>query len=263
MAEFDEQILAIRRFVKTKEAEGRRPCEIQCGGSPEDLLRGLPVRFGPGNPPAVILKEDSFAELGNPVNGSASMVLWTKQAELIRDGVVARIGPDIPDADGCSLPFGQVLLLGGSGLGEKDLSKLERASHLASLLEGYMIRHVPQKLWSRVSREAAEKGFRFETLGRALMAHYKETFPLLERIEVLFVTSSKADVEQLDRIGLQAKGKSLSIRKLTRTETGTYECDELTCDDCPEKPTCDTIRDVLVIRKKGKIIGIEVVREGG
>jgi hypothetical protein len=102
-----------------------------------------------------------------------------------------------------------------------------------------------------------------ETLGRALMGHYKGTFPLLERVEVLFVTSSKADVEELDRIGLEAKGKSLSIRKLTRTETGTYECDELTCDDCPEKPTCDTIRDVLVIRKKGRIVGIEVVREGG
>lgn len=126
-----------------------------------------------------------------------------------------------------------------------------------------MIRHVPRKLWSRVSREAAAKGFCFETLGRALMAHYKRTFPLIDSTEILFVTSSKADVEELEEIGLQAKGKSLSIRKLTRTEEGTYECDDLTCDECPEKPACDTIREVMVIRKKGKVVGIEIVRDGG
>ena len=258
MADFDEQILAIRGFVKKREEEGRALSRTQCAGSPEDLLRGLPVRFGPDTPPFVILKEDTFLELGNPVNGSASMVLWTRQAELIRDGRITRMGPDVPEAEGHCLPFGQVILLGGSRLDEKDLPKLERASNLSSLLEGYMIRHVPRKLWSRVSREAADKGFCFETLGRAMMAHYKSTFPLLERIEIVFVTSTKADVEELEVIGLQAKGKSLSIRKLTRSEEGVYECDTLTCDDCSEKPTCDTIRDVLVIRKKGKVVGIEI-----
>jgi CO dehydrogenase/acetyl-CoA synthase beta subunit len=182
---------------------------------------------------------------------------------LIQDGLITLMGPDIPEAEGQSLPFGQVILLGGSRLEEKDQARLERASNPSTLLEGYMIRHVPRKLWSRVSRDAAAKGFSFETLGRALMAHYKRTFPLLERMEIIFVTSSKADVEELEGIGLQAKGKSLSIRKLTRTEDGSYECDELTCDDCAEKPTCDTIREVLVIRKKGKVVGIEVVRDGG
>ena len=263
MAEFDEQILAIRGFTRESKEQGRPLSEIQCAGSPDGLLQGLAVRFGPDTPPSVILKEDTFIELGNPVNGSASMVLWTRQTELVRDGLIARIGPDVPEAEGQSLPFGQVILLGGSRLGEKDLAKLERASNLSSLLEGYMIRHVPRKLWSRVSCDAAAKGFCFETLGRALMAHYKTTFPLLEAMEILFVTSSKSDVEELEGIGLEAKGKSLSIRKLTRTEDGNYECDDLSCDECPEKPACDTIRGVMVIRKKGKVVGIEVVREGG
>ncbi len=263
MAEFDEQILAIRGFVKKRKEEAKPFSSIQCASSPEEILQGLPVRFGSGSPPTVILKEDTFAELGNPVRGSASMVLWTRQFELIQDGLITCIGPDIPDAEGQSLPFGQVLLLGGAGLEEKALPGLERASNLASLLEGYMIRHVPRKLWSRVSREAAAKGFDFETLGRALMAHYKKTFPLLERTEVLFVTSSKEDVEELEGIGLQAKGKSLAIRKLSRTEDGAYECDDLSCEECPEKPTCDSIREVLVIRKKGRVVGIEVVRDGG
>lgn len=261
MAEFDEQILAVRGFTRKRRELGRSVSETQCAASPGDLLRELPVRFGEGNPPTVILKEDTFVELGNPVHGSASMVLWTRQVELLQDGLITRIGPDVAEAEGQSLPFGQVILLGGSRLEDRDLARLERAANLASLLEGYMIRHVPRKLWSRVSRDAAAKGFCLETLGRAVMAHFKKTFPLLERVEILFVTSCKTDVEELEGIGLQAKGKSLAIRKLSRTEDGGYECDDLSCDDCPEKPTCDSIREVLVIRKKGKVVGIEVVRD--
>lgn len=263
MAEFDEQILAIRKFVRDREARGQPLSTIRAPVGFDDLLRGLPVRFGSGNVSPVILQEDTSVELGNPVRGSASMVLWTRQAELIRDGLIVRMGPDIPESEGQSLPFGQVLLLGAGGLQERDLAGLERASNLGSLLEGYMIRHVPRKLWSRVSREAAAKGFCFETLGRAIMAHYRRSFSLLEKVEVLFVTSSKEDVLELEEIGLQAKGRSLAIRKLSRSEEGVYECDDLSCDDCPEKPTCDTIREVLVIRRKGKVVGIEVVRDQG
>lgn len=261
MAHFDEQILAVRSFLKARSRAGSAPLgTARCQGSEEELLACLPVPFNSTPRPFVILKEETFVELGNPIQGSASMVLWTPQAELVRDGVVTWIGPDIPEAAGQSLPFGQVILVGASRLEEKDLPRLERASDLSHRLEGYMIRYLPRKVWSRVSRDAAAKGFRFETLGRALMAHYKMQFPLLEAVEVLFVTSSKADVEELATIAREAQGKSLSIRKLTRSQDGTYECEELNCETCPEKSTCDTIRDVIVIRKKGKITGIQVIR---
>lgn len=261
MAHFDEQILAVRGFVRARQGRGTRLCQVLCCGSSEELVRELPVRFGQGIEPFVILKEETFVEMGNPLQGSSSMVLWTRQAELIHDGLITWIGPDIPESAGQSLPFGQVILVGGSQMEEKELPRIERARDLSNHLEGYMIRHVPRKLWSRVSREAAGKGFSLETLGRALMAHYKGSFPLLESVEILFVTSSKADVEELERIALEAQGKSLSLRKLSRSQDGAYECDELNCESCPEKPTCDTIRDVLVIRKKGKITGIQIIRE--
>jgi CO dehydrogenase/acetyl-CoA synthase beta subunit len=219
------------------------------------------VNYDPERKPFVILQEDTHTELGNPVAGSASMVLWSRQTELIRDGMLTRIGPDIPEAEGESLPFGQVILLGGSGLADKQAASLERASDLGHALEGYMIRRVPRKLWSRVSRAAVEQGFSLESLGRVLMARYRERFPEVQTVEVLFVTASKAHVEELEAISLQAKGKSLSLRKLSRAGDGAYECEELNCDTCPEKPTCDTIREVLVIRKKGKITGVQIVRE--
>lgn len=260
MAYFDEQILAARKFIKDKKDQGTSLLEIQCAGVPGELLKDLPVRFGTDNAPFVILKEDTYVELGNPLQGSASLVLWTQQVEIVRDGLITLIGPDIQESSGQSLPFGQVVLIGDRVLDEKDFPRIERARDLSNLLEGYMIRHVPRRLWSRVSRDAALKGFSFEILGRALMANYRRQFPQLGAIEILFVTSSKSDVDTLHNISIDAQGKSLSIRKLTRTQEGTYECEELNCDICPDKPACDTIRDVIVIRKAGKITGIEIVR---
>jgi len=260
LAVFDEQILAVRAFMARQKTASPSFHEQRLPSDPEALLRGLPVGFDPERKPFVLLKEDTFTELGNPTAGSASMVLWTRQAELVRDGLLTRIGPDIAGSEGACLPFGQVVLLAGGGLADGQAADLDRAADLGHALEGYMIRRVPRKLWSRVSRDAAGRGFSLEALGRALTARYRQRFPELEAVEVLFVTSSKEDVEELGAIALKARGKGLSLRKLSRTGDGAYECEDLNCESCPEKPTCDTLREVLVIRKKGRITGVRIVR---
>ncbi len=60
-----------------------------------------------------------------------------------------------------------------------------------------MIKSIPQHMWSRVSLDAAGKGFNFEILGRALMAIYRSAVPKIEAMEVMFVTSSKEDLQLL------------------------------------------------------------------
>ena len=260
MTDFDEQILAVRRYIREKKGTEGSVAETLVPTRLQELVQGLPVEYSSDRKPFVLLKEDTFVELGNPVQGSASMVLVTRQAALIRNGLITRIGPDIPASEGKSLPLGQAILVGSSGLEDRELASIQRAADLAHCLEGYMTRQVPRKLWSRVSREAAAKGFCFETLGRAIMAQYRQLFDALEAIEILFATSSKADVQDLEKISLVAAGKSLSIRKLVRTQDGEYECEGLDCDTCSEKEICDSIREVVVIRKKGKVTGIQVVR---
>jgi CO dehydrogenase/acetyl-CoA synthase beta subunit len=260
---FEQQILEVRRFIKDRQSEGRSVREMQCPSSPEKLVKDLPVQFGSDNNPFVILQEDTFLELGSPIEGSASMVLWTSQADWVQDGLVTLVGPDIAEASGQSLPFAQVILVGGDKIGENELPNVERAQHLSHLLEGYMIRRMPGKLWSRVSKEAAQKGFNFEILARALMARYRQQIPLLKAIEILFVTSSKGDIVELDAISRKAKDISLSIHKLYRAKDGQYECGDLDCEVCPDKPACDSIRDIIVIRKAGRVTGIKVIREEG
>ncbi len=79
------------------------------------LKKGLPVSVGPKASSGIILRGDTFVELGNPDIGSSAFVLWTDKTTLIRDGSITLIGPDIPESAGASLPFGQVLMVGGTG----------------------------------------------------------------------------------------------------------------------------------------------------
>jgi CO dehydrogenase/acetyl-CoA synthase beta subunit len=221
-----------------------------CDGSAQELTKDLAVTYDPGNPPFVVLLEETFVELGNPLKGSVSMVLWTPQEEMVENGAITLVGPDIPASEGESLPFAQVILIGARQIEEEAFPAMERAHLFSHALEGYMTRYMAGKLWSRVSRGAAKKGFDFEVLGRALMARYRGRFPLIHAVEVLFVTSSKQDVMELDGVFQGVKDQSIALRKLSLARDGIYVCNDLTCESCPDKPACDDIRDVVAIRKR-------------
>ncbi|MDP2724853.1 MAG: hypothetical protein Q8O44_01130, partial [Syntrophales bacterium] len=129
--------------------------------------------------------------------------------------------------------------------------ELEKAQYLIlGEIEGYMIRSVPRRMWTRVSNEAGGKGFSFENLGRALMAILRSKLASVEAMEVLFVTSSKEDIEALESIAVEVEKVTNWFRKLKRSEGGLYECTTDDCDDCEEKTVCDTVREVRVLRKQ-------------
>jgi CO dehydrogenase/acetyl-CoA synthase beta subunit len=59
-------------------------------------------------------------------------------------------------------------------------------------LKGYMMRAVSQYMreWSRISKEAINKGFSLFTLGGALIDKYRK-LNYIDAVEIIFVTSSK------------------------------------------------------------------------
>lgn len=252
MSVFDPYIPRIAEYCADLRARGRQVRECHRPGDPGQLIEGLPVRVGPGASQGIILRGDTFLEIGNPEAGSAAFLLWTDHPALVSDGRITLIGPDIPESPGASLPFGQVLIVGGSGLGPKDHQTLEHAQFVADRIEGYMIRSVPQVIWSRVRKEAAAKGFRFETLGRALMSIFKTDVPGVEAMEVLFVTTSRDDLEPLSATGAQVNKIFKSILKDEWKSKGfdIYVCSSgYDCQSCPDQPVCDDIREVIKVRK--------------
>jgi CO dehydrogenase/acetyl-CoA synthase beta subunit len=112
-----------------------------------------------------------------------------------------------------------------------------------------MVRSASQNLWSRVSRDAAGRGFDPETLGRALMSLVKGV-PAVSAAEVLFVTTSKEDVKRLDGVVSGFKEIGRSILKETWKARG-YDLDcSLDCGSCKDQVVCDEIRDAIVARRK-------------
>lgn len=257
MAIFDVYVKKLAEYAAEMRKKGRQVREIDCPAAVSKLLEGLPVQVGPQASSGIILRGDTFMELGNPDAGSCAFLLWTDNPSLIRDGKITLIGPDIPQSSGASLPFGQVLMVGGVGLGEEGHEALQQNQYISDQIEGYMIRSVSQLMWSRVSKDAAGKGFCFETLGRALMAIFKSAVPKIQAVEIVFVTSSKEDVQQLDDIATQVRKIGKDIVRETWKAKG-FDIVECTlgwdCTSCPDKPVCDDIRELITVRKKkGKI----------
>ena len=174
MSIYDAYIPKIAEYITDLRAKGRQIREFRCPSDVGQLLEGVPVRVGPGASQGIILRSDTFAEIGNPEAGSAAFLLWTDNPSLVNDGKITLIGPDIPESPDASLPFGQVLIVAGSGLTEKDHQTLEHTQFVADRIEGYMIRSVAQVIWSRVSKEAAAKGFCFESLGKSADVHLQD-----------------------------------------------------------------------------------------
>ena len=254
MSLFNPYITKISEYSTELRRKGRKIKEVECPASAEDLLRGLPVRVGPGAGSNLILRGDTFAELGNPEVGSASFLLWTNDPSLVKSGRITLIGPDIHESEGASLPFGQVIIAAGKNLVSDRHDVLEGTQYISDQIEGYMLKSMSRQMWGRISRDAAGKGFSFETLGRALMAIFKSAIPEIEAVEILFVTTSKEDLQPLTELGEQIREISKNMTKAIWKSKGyDIECfSPFECSSCPDSAVCDEIKEMVNVRKKTK-----------
>ena len=133
----------------------------------------------------------------------------------------------------------------------RPLFELDGVQFLINRLPGYMVRSMPGRLWVRVSREGRARGLTLHTVAQALTAAYVSDFDEVEGLEILFVTSSLADVEMLAPIALEAAVVSGRHKKLVLSAEGDLECSELGCETCEEKPVCDDLREI-VRQRRGK-----------
>ena len=248
----------VHEFVDRLQEAGR---SVKVWDAPvSGLLDNLPVAVGAGANRGIILRGDTYAELGNPEAGSAMVSLFTQEAGLVQDGRITLIGPDIDSIGGQSLPFGQVVLVGGKELQNDDYEKLQRAAIVGDRIEGYLMRSLPQNIWSRVSKDAAAKGFSFESLGKALMLLYRAENPKIEAMEVVFVTSGKEDVKELGELAAQVRKISREmVRENWKIKGYDIDCSQ-NCSACADKPVCDDIREVM-LEKEAKASRIENNRE--
>jgi CO dehydrogenase/acetyl-CoA synthase beta subunit len=283
MNQFDQYISGIHREIDRLFAQGRHIRSVDVSGSPDDIIRSLPVRVGSGAAPGMILRSDTFAELGGPDTGSCNIVVCSSDVSLINNRRITLFGYDIADIEvrtpGYSqlsvmgnihfqdsdhdllkdlistqrmitIPFGRIVIAGGSNMTENDFETLKNALIVADQIEGYMERNHSYNLWSRVSRDAVNRGFSLIVLGKAMIALILQSNPKLEAIEIAFVTTSRRHIDLLEPIAVQTRKIAKEISK-ERWKIKGYDIECVSdCDTCNDKPVCDDIRAMLKERKE-------------
>jgi CO dehydrogenase/acetyl-CoA synthase beta subunit len=251
MSPFDAYIEQISKYIQNRHNDGAQVRVLRSPSDPTPIDM-TPIRVGPGASSGIVLKSDTFVELGSPSAGSCSLVLYSNSSSLVKDGQISLIGPDINESPSASLPFGQVITVQGENLNEREYQLLLPNLYVADRIEGYMVKTTSERIWSRVSREVAEKGFSFGVLGHALMNLIKSESPEIQAVEILFVTSAKEDLQPLIAIGEQVEKISREMRGRVWQEKGVdiFDC-ELGghCGSCSDKSACNDVKKMLVTRR--------------
>jgi CO dehydrogenase/acetyl-CoA synthase beta subunit len=234
---FDQDIADLKRMIETKKDQGRRVRLLTDDDNNLQLSDFQTISAA-----AIVLSEDMWLELGNPKTASIAPALVTKRLDLVNDGEITLIGHDIPEVEG-SLAFAQVLLIASPDLQDEDYRRINSLQYELEL-DGYMIKAVPSSLtiWSRISRTSARKGFSFQVLGQTLINMYRAQFKI-SSMEVLFVTSSQEDVEELNEL------RHKVIRILGAMNKMMEEM-SFDCSSCEYLDVCGDVRKLGAMRER-------------
>ena len=135
--------------------------------------------------------KDMHVELGGERIDTKFELARVRKPEEIEDGKIVIIGPDIRDMPvGSSLPFGLLVEVAGAQLEEGLESVVERRIHaFINYIEGVMHLNQRYDIWLRLSKKSFQKGFNsFEYVGKILQRLYKNELPIIEKIQVTFIT---------------------------------------------------------------------------
>lgn len=183
----------------------------------------VPVAYGPAFEGERVRGDDIYLETGG---GYTHMVEWvtSKGMDEVVDGDVQVIGPEITDMPhGSKLPLAIVAEVAGRQMQEDYEPILERqVHHLINYAQGVM--HIGQRdiAWMRVSKNAVEKGFKLEHIGKILHAKLHQDFGrIFDKLQVKIYSNEK-DVDEM-----LAKARAVYAVRDARIEGMTDETTEI------------------------------------
>jgi acetyl-CoA decarbonylase/synthase complex subunit beta len=155
------------------------------------MFEDIPVDVGVVYEGERIRGKDMQFEFGGPNIEKKFELVQAREMKEIQDGKVTIQGPDLKDLEeGKSYPLGILVEVAGKQV-EKDLEAvLERRIHeFVNYVEGFMHLNQRYDIWLRLSKSSFKKGFNsFDFLGKVLVRLFKSEFPIIEKIQVTFIT---------------------------------------------------------------------------
>jgi len=163
------------------------------------MFEDIPVDVGVIYEGERIRRKQMYVELGGPHIKEKFELTRVRKPEEIEDGKIVIIGPDLKDLEeGKSYPFGILVEVAGPQL-ETDLEAVvERRIHeYCNYIEGFMHLNQRYDIWLRLSKKSFQKGLNsFEYIGKVLIRLFKSELPIIEKMQVTFVTDP-AKVKEL------------------------------------------------------------------
>ena len=187
----------------------------------------IPITVGPAFEGETIRRADTYLEFGGGKTRAFELVTMVGPDD-IEDGKITVIGPEITDVkEGDRLPLGILVEIYGRKMQEDFEGVLERRIHyFVNYGEGLW--HVAQRdlAWLRISKGAAEAGFKIRDYGELLIAKFKSDYPaIVDRVQVTLITDQAAVDEKLKLAREKYAARDDRLRGLTdESVTDFYSC---------------------------------------
>lgn len=184
----------------------------------------VPVSYGPAFEGERVRKDDMFLECGGGRTLCCELVRIAEM-DAVEDGRVEVVGPDVKDVKpGSRLPLAVVVEVAGRKMQADYEPILERQiHHLINYAQGIM--HIGQRdiAWYRISKQAVEKGFTLEHIGKILHAKYHQDFgAIFDKCQIKIYTD-EAKVKEVLPIAQQSyKIRDERVEGMTDETTDIY-----------------------------------------
>ena len=184
----------------------------------------IPVSYGAAFEGERVRRDDVYAEARG---GSNVVCEWTTSRPMdeVEDGKVEVIGPDLDEIpEGDRFDMAVVAEVAGREMQDDFEPILERQiHHLVNYAQGVM--HIGQRdiAWYRISKAAAEKGFRLTDLGKILHARYHQDFGrIFDKVQVKIYTNKEKAQEILKQARQVYAVRDARIEGMTDETTEIY-----------------------------------------
>ncbi len=155
------------------------------------MFKDIPVDVGVIYEGERIRKNDMQVELGGPTIKEKFELAKVKPMSEVEDGKVTIIGPDLKDLKvGAAHPLAILIEAAGPTLDAGLEGVIERRLHgYLNFIEGFMHLNQRYDVWMRIGKKSFEKGLKsFSYIGTVLQRLYKSELPIIEKLQITFVT---------------------------------------------------------------------------
>jgi len=168
------------------------------------MFEDIPVGVGVIYEGERIRKPDMYVEFGGPDIEKKFELTKVKGLDNVRDGEITVVGPDLKDLKlGGSYPFGIYVEVAGKQLEPELEGVIERRIHAYSnYIEGFMHLNQRYDIWIRLGKKSYERGVdSLQVIGRVLQRLFKSELPIIEKIQITFIT----DPKKVEEMWVEAK----------------------------------------------------------